>query len=219
MSNDVIKKDKLNYVLVEGPDDAQVFFHLLRYYGLDTQVTIQQKEGIDNLLEALEVELMRRAETRLGIVVDADIDIAIRWQSLRHKLIKAGYTYVPLHPTPGGTILKQEGRPMVGLWLMPDNTIPGMLEDFTSLLIPAGDILWPMAQDIVQQVITKDQRFPQTQEMKANIHTWLAWQEEPGKPMGQAITKRYLDAAAPHAQRLMDWLCRLFDIERVQGNT
>ena len=213
MNNDVIKEDKLNYVLVEGPDDAQVFFHLFRYYGVETQITIQQKAGIDTLLEALEVELKRRAETRLGIVVDADTDIAIRWQSLRHRLIEAGYTAVPLHPASGGTILKQEGRPMVGLWLMPDNTIPGMLEDFISLLIPSGDILWPMAQDSVQQVIAKDRRFPQTQEMKANMHTWLAWQEEPGKPMGQAITKRYLDAAAPHAQHLMDWIRRLFDLK------
>ena len=82
-----------------------------------------------------------------------------------------------------------------------------------SLLIPTGDMLWPMAQDIVQQVIAKDRRFPQTQEMKANIHTWLAWQEEPGKPMGQAITKRYLKAEAPHAQQLMTWIRRLFDLE------
>lgn len=215
MSNDVIKVDKLNYVLVEGPDDAQVFYHLLRYYGLDTQVTIQQKDGIDNLLEALEVELKRPAETRLGIVVDADIDLAARWQSLRHKLIEAGYTSVSHHPAHGGTILKQERRPMVGLWLMPDNTIPGVLEDFMSLLIPAGDILWPMARGIVQQVTITDRRFPQTQEMKANIHTWLAWQEEPGKPMGQAITKRYLDAAAPHAQQLIRWIRKLFDLETV----
>ena len=213
MSNDIIKEDKLSYVLVEGQDDAQVFFHLLRYYELDAQVTIQSRDGIDKLLEALEVELKRSAETRLGIVVDADTDIAFRWQSLRHKLIEAGYTSVPFHPVPGGTILIQEGRPMVGLWLMPNNTIPGMLEDFMSLLIPSGDILWPMAQGIVQQVIMKDRRFPQTQEMKANIHTWLAWQEEPGKPMGQAITKRYLDAAAPQAQQLMHWICKLFDLE------
>ncbi|HLQ28076.1 MAG TPA: DUF3226 domain-containing protein [Ktedonobacteraceae bacterium] len=213
MNNDVIKEDKLNYVLVEGPDDAQVFYHLLRYYGLDTHITIQQKAGIDTLLEALEVELKRRAETRLGIVVDADTDIANRWQSLRDRLIEAGYSAVPLRPAPGGTILKQEGRPMVGLWLMPDNTISGRLEDFMSLLIPAGDILWPMAQDSVQQVIIKDRRFPQTQAMKANMHTWLAWQEEPGKPMGQAITKRYLDAAAPHAQQLVEWIRRLFDLK------
>jgi hypothetical protein len=42
VSNDVIKADKLNYILVEGPDDAQVLYHLLRYYGLDTYITIQQ---------------------------------------------------------------------------------------------------------------------------------------------------------------------------------
>jgi hypothetical protein len=197
VSNDVIKEDKLNYVLVEGPDDAQVFFHLLQHYGLHTQVTIQKKDGINNLLESLEVELKRRAETRLCIIVDADTDIALRWQSLRHRLIGAGYHTAPPQPASEGTILKQEGQPTVGLWLMPDNTIPGMLEDFMSLLIPEGDILWPMAQNIVQQVVAKDRRFPQTQTMKANIHTWLAWQEEPGKPMGQAITKRYLKAE-PH---------------------
>ncbi len=47
----------------------------------------------------------------------------------------------------------------------------------------------------------------------AEIHTWLAWQEEPGSPLGQAITKRYLDADAPRAQQLMDWVRRLFDLE------
>jgi hypothetical protein len=213
VSNDVIKVDKLNYLLVEGQDDAHVIVHLLRYYRLDTQVTIQQKEGVDALLDILEVELMRRAESRIGIVVDADTDIANRWQSLRHKLNEAGYTTVPRHPDPGGTILKQAGRPIVGLWLMPDNKIAGMLEDFMSLLIPDGDVLWPMARDIVQQVIAKDRRFPQTQETKANIHTWLAWQEEPGKPMGQAITKRYLNANAPHAQQLMAWIRQLFNLE------
>jgi hypothetical protein len=98
---------------------------------------------------------------------------------------------------------------------MPDNTIPGMLEDFMGLLIPAGDVLWPMAQDIVVQVVAKDRRFPQTQEIKAKMHTWLAWQEEPGKPMGQAITKRYLDANAPHARQLVQWIRTLFDLETI----
>lgn len=220
MNNDVIKEDKLNYILVEGQDDFHAISHLLRFYNLETQVTIQPpKQGIDNLLESLEVELMRRAETRLGIVVDADIDIASRWQSLSHRLLRAGYEAIPPQPDPEGTILKQAEKPLVGIWLMPNNTISGMLEDFIGLLIPLGDILWPMAKDSVQQVIAADRRFPETQVMKANIHTWLAGQEEPGKPMGQAITKRYLDATAPHAQQLINWLRRLFDIERVHGNT
>lgn len=47
---------------------------------------------------------------------------------------------------------------------------------------------------------------------KAYLHTWLAWQEEPGKPMGQAITKKYVDAQAPHAQLLISWLRQLFEL-------
>ena len=212
MSNDVIKADELNYMIVEGQEDAQVLFHLLRYYHLATQVTIQQKEGIDNLLESLEVELKRRAETRLAIVIDADSDIASRWQAVRHRLLIAGYDTIPSQPAHTGTILKQEGKPTVGIWLMPDNIISGMLEDFVSLLIPANDVLWSLAEASVKQAIAVERRFPETQVIKAYIHTWLAWQEEPGKPMGLAITKRYFDATAANAQQFIDWLKRLFEI-------
>ncbi|GAC1468243.1 MAG: hypothetical protein PVS3B1_23760 [Ktedonobacteraceae bacterium] len=45
------------------------------------------------------------------------------------------------------------------------------------------------------------------------LHTWLAWQEEPGTPMGQAITKRYVDASSPHALPLISWFRRVFGLE------
>jgi hypothetical protein len=49
--------------------------------------------------------------------------------------------------------------------------------------------------------ISADQRpFRQSYEMKACIHTWLAWQEEPGTPLGRAITNRYLDASKSNAR-------------------
>ncbi len=48
---------------------------------------------------------------------------------------------------------------------------------------------------------------------KALLHTWLAWQAEPGKPIGQAITANYLDANAMPAQQLMKWIRHLFDLE------
>jgi len=96
---------------------------------------------------------------------------------------------------------------------MPDNTIPGMIEHFIGLLRPKNDVLWPLAEKVVQQVANTDCRFPTTQMAKARIHTWLAWQKEPGMPMGQAITARYLDADAPHALRLISWIRDLFDLE------
>jgi len=51
-------------------------------------------------------------------------------------------------------------------------------------------------------------------QIKAQIHTWLAWQKEPGKPMGQAITKRFFDHTTPHAQQFMDWIRRLYGIDQ-----
>ncbi len=202
-----------NFLLVEGKDDEHVFYSLLKHHQIPRRFEIKNKESINKLLDTLEVELLSSDLGRLGIVVDADTDVAARWQALRDKLIRSGYSTVPVTLNLNGTIIKEEELPIVGIWLMPDNTIPGMLENFVSFLVPLGDSLWPMAEDILQKVIEKDCRFRDTYQMKAQLHTWLAWQEQPGTPLGLAITNRYLDANAPHAQKLMDWIRQLFDLE------
>ena len=55
-------------------------------------------------------------------------------------------------------------------------------------------------------------RFKEAHVAKARIHTWLAWQEEPGKPLGQAITKKFFDSSAPQAQQFIDWIRNLFEL-------
>jgi len=201
-----------NYLLVEGKDDEHVFYSLLEYYQVPRCFKIKNKGSVENVLDTLDVELIDSDLGRLGIVVDADFDIAARWQSIRGKLIRSGYK-VPEAPETNGTIIQQEGQPVVGIWLMPDNTLPGMLEHFVSFLIPSEDSLWPFAQDTLHKVIEKDRRFQESYLMKAMLHTWLAWQERPGTPLGLALTNRYFDAHAPYAQKLINWLHRLFDIE------
>ena len=210
----LIRESELkNFLLVEGKDDEHVFYSLLKHHQIPRRFEIKNKESINKLLDTLEVELLSSDLGRLGIVVDADIDVAARWQALRDKLIRSGYSTVPVSPNLNGTTIKEEELPIVGIWLMPDNTIPGMLENFVSFLIPPDDSLWPMAEDVLQKVIEKDRRFRDTYQMKAQLHTWLAWQEQPGTPLGLAITNRYLDANAPHAQKLMDWIRQLFNLE------
>lgn len=54
----------------------------------------------------------------------------------------------------------------------------------------------------------------ETLDVEAQLHTWLAWQEQPGTPLGLAITNRYFDANAPHAQQLIAWVRRLFSLEQ-----
>src|SRR5260370_21874764 len=213
MSDDLFSKSQIQgRILVEGDDDAQVLYHLLKHYKLHEQLTIKKKDGVNTLLATLRTELKGSGVQRLGIVIDADTDIQSRWQSLRSRLIESGYNTIPNAPQSEGTIIQQDEQPIIGVWLMPTNAISGMLEDFISFLVPQGDMLWPIAGSVLEEVIKQDCRFPQTQTVKAHIHTWLAWQKEPGKPMGQAITKRYLDAEAQHAQELLIWIRRLFDL-------
>ena len=215
-----------NILLVEGSDDAHVMRSLFSIYGIPHvypqkgkadyeqlrpgQIEIRDHMGFDNLLESFEVELKRSGDRQIGIVVDVDNDISARWASLRDKLIRIGYNIVPGVPDSSGTIVQQEDKTPVGLWLMPDNTLAGMLEDFVSQLVPSDDVLWPIAERVLQEVVTKERRFPEAHYSKARIHTWLAWQKKPGKPMGQAITAHYLDSSSLHAQLFISWVRRFF---------
>jgi hypothetical protein len=54
----------------------------------------------------------------------------IQAQQIQGKIESYGYTF-PEFPNPAGTILPQNGdKPKLGIWLMPNNQYPGMLEDF-----------------------------------------------------------------------------------------
>ena len=93
---------------------------------------------------------------------------------------------------------------------MPNNTSPGMLEDYLFFLVPAGDPLFERAGRCVEGIPVEERRFTEAHVSKALIHTWLAWQDDPGTPLGQAITKRYFDSDGPQVQALLGWLTRLF---------
>ena len=229
MNEALIKEDKLrNLLLVEGHDDLHVCIHLFKSHQIKVlekdkggknktvgkgEIEIVPKEGIENLLEDLPGQLYGSDLNRLGILVDADDNLADRWQSLRNILVGSGYNSIPITPDPNGTIVKEDDKLTVGIWIMPDNQLPGMLEHFCSFLVPTNDVLWITAETSLQQVIQQDRRFIERHTIKAHLHTWLAWQEEPGKPIGQAITKRFLDPKAPHAQQFVQWIRLLFEIE------
>jgi len=108
---------------------------------------------------------------------------------------------------PSGTLL-----PKVGVWLMPDNQSNGILEDFLRLLVPTPNELLGHAQQSINDIPDGHRLFASKDEPKALMHTWLAWQEEPGKPFGTAIKAQYLkaNAAIPEVANLINWLRELF---------
>jgi len=94
---------------------------------------------------------------------------------------------------------------------MPDNRLPGMLESFVACLIPDGDPLDLRARDCLRQIECDGlNRYRLIHRPKAFIHTWLAWQENPGLPMGQAITAQALNHNKVLAATFMGWLNCLF---------
>ena len=211
-----------NYLLVEGDEDKHVFTQLLGQHRVfekfkikDESLEIKSHNGIENLLNlrTLRNYLVVDKSRRYGIVLDADEDLAARWKQIKTICEAIGYHNVPPGPSPDGTVLSQEGLAMVGIWLMPNNSVSGMMEDFIGWLVPRDDILWPMAGDVVQKVIERDRRFRKTYISKACIHTWLAWQKDPGTSIGMSINKHYVDASASHAQQFIIWIRKLFDLE------
>ncbi len=78
-------------------------------------------------------------------LLDADVAIESRWEALKNVLHTSGYISIPDVPDVNGTVLFEEGLPKFGAWIMPNNLLSGMLEDFIAFLVPKGDqqYRWP----------------------------------------------------------------------------
>ena len=204
-----------NALLVEGVDDEHVLRHIGVVRGISSLFEVQNLSGSANLLDHIPTRLGASIgnDDVVGIVIDADANPDSRWQSIRNILTSAGYRDVPSTPNPNGTIIEppvEPPLPRVGVWIIPDNQTPGTLEDFLHFLIPQQpNALFSHVTASVDSI--PEQRFSQNDKPKAVMHTWLAWQQEPGRPYGTAITARFLDPDVPQVNVLVTWLERLFN--------
>lgn len=203
-------------ILVEGTDDKHVMLHLFRNRGIRAIIEVQSHDGVERLLESLSVRLKACEDGDVvGVIIDADVDLNARWQSLRDRLRSVGYVNLPANPSPGGTILERPGvglLPRVGFWVMPDNRTGGMLEDFLRFLVPSESRLLEHVRRSIHEIPKPEIRFANAALPKVLICTWLAWQSDPGLPYGTAVTARFLDPDVPQVTELMDWVKRLFNL-------
>ena len=197
-------------LLAEDHDIQHVLLHLCQHHDVAENFGIRPRQGIDDLLNVFPTFSLASQHAAVGVALDANASLAGRWRSIRDRLAERGYEGVPDAPDPEGTIVPAaDGRPRFGAWIMPDNESAGMAEDFLRGLVPRGDDLLGRAGEIVAG-LPRPRRFADVREPKAVMRTWLAWQEEPGKPFGTAIAARYLDAHAAPAMALVNWMRRLF---------
>jgi hypothetical protein len=174
------------------------------------QIGLKQFGGYESLREKFPVAIRKESNLkRVGVVADANSHPDRRWQSLTDAVSDIGSVQELEAPHVGGWVgeLELPDRSItLGLWMMPNNRDQGAVEDFLLKLIPDDDPLLPLARSCLEKV-------PETQrpdESKALVRTWLAWKEEPGRPLGPAVTEGYFDLDADLAQRFVSWIRRLF---------
>jgi hypothetical protein len=200
-------------LLVEGNDDEHVVKHICGTRSLGQIDKIRDCGGKSPLLDLIPLQVKESDVFAVGILLDADTDLLASWQAVTVRLTSAGYSGIPAAPDPNGTVIAAHGAkmlPRVGIWLMPNNCVAGILEDFLRFLVPLNDPLFGHVVQSIDTILPGHCRFTDLKKPKARIHTWLAWQAEPGKPFGQAITARYLDHDLPAADVFAQWLHRTF---------
>ena len=201
-----------NRLLVEGTDDQHVIRHICGVRHITESFQIVPLEGVDAVFERIPIELKFAQEGDIvGIVVDADEDPKARWDAVRGRLAETGFTNVPARPQAGGTILDTPGSLLlerVGVWIMPDNRNPGKLENVLLSMIPEDDDLFEHSTGCMESIANP--RFGEKDRQKALVHTWLAWQAEPGRPYGTSIAAGFLDHDVPEVDAFVSWLNRLF---------
>lgn len=202
-----------NILLVEGSNDYHVVGALCKIHGPSVELfTTEDCKGDGKALKRLN-GLIASSEkpSVIGLMLDADRpDVAGRWQSIQDKLREQPYR-LPAQPTATGTIISSTeiGYPRLGFWLMPNNQDAGMLEDFIMEMIP-NTCVSAIEQCLGQAHLSACSAYKAVHHTKAVVHTYLAWQDEPGKPIGQAITAQALQPYTSTATQFSTWLNNLF---------
>ena len=208
-----------NQLIVEGHDDLFAVVALMKSHigwpedrGL-APVQIEIGKSAREILKAsyLTTILKTPGLRNIGIVLDADSVPKGRYDSIR-SICSQFFTALPVELPAGGLVISENGQ-RFGVWIMPDNHSDGCLETFLRNLVPdQSEDLWSLATGSVQTARSLGAPWRTPHLPKANLYTWLAWQDPPGQNPGRALTQRILNVSSPSAVPFVKWFRRLYEI-------
>ena len=212
-------KSKVKRLLVEGAKDRRLFPYLMEKNGVDWP-----KENVPVYIEDLGRKLLTKPEASaylkesglrfLGVILDADDDAGASWRSVQ-GWFHEWFADMPDDIPAEGYISAPNGDGIrLGVWIMPDNQAHGMLETFLKLLVRDEDHeLWAFAKSASDEAKSKHKApFKPVHGDKAWMHTFLAWQDEPGPQLHEAVDHAILDPKSPHSQPFVAWFRKLFEV-------
>jgi hypothetical protein len=210
--------DRRKVLYVEGKKDKFVIAEIAEASGIPwprgkEPIDIRDLGGDAQLVDAdrIATRLKESGLQAMGIIVDADENPAARWQQVRHACAKS-ISDMPTELPSTGLVHPMQNGIKLGIWMMPDNQLRGMLETFLAYLVEPEAPLWQYARSTVEAAKLQGAPFKPTHYDKANIHTWLAWQNEPGEQLHVALQKRILNGQHPKAQEFVNWLKQLYEL-------
>jgi hypothetical protein len=219
-----MRENPIQRLLVEGDNDIHVITNLLMsmkhkpFKGYaDTDVYKNEfvvNELIPSILDVPDLQ-------HFGIILDADESAENTWISIRNILKTNGFeeSELPKKLLSKGILIQQKGKPIIGIWIMPDNLMPinkgelAYLEHFYEQIIHPEDKFLTKASAIIEEISAdKDCNFALKDKQKAKIHTWLAWQTEPGNSMGISLKKKsFFDLKSAAVLNFTEWLESVFE--------
>ena len=210
---------------VEGPNDVHVVYHILRRHGINCPISGNERPqrefaanvpeitpagDKDAVLAAIGTAVPVSNDRSVGFILDSDQNPRNRWRAVCDRLGEFGLELPEEIPNEGFVADVADYQARVGVWLMPDNQRAGALEHFLRDLVDDNDPLLPLAESSTDSAKESGAKFPEVDHRKAVLHTWLAWQKDPGLPYGTAIKAQFFRVDSPAALAFVDWYRRVF---------
>lgn len=211
-------------LVVEGNDDKQSVLSLARsrlqwsQSVEDSPVFIDIGGSAEEILKpAYLTALLKTRELRIiGIMLDADDKPEGRYERIRN-VCSEFFPALPKKMPDSGLIIDNAEQKRFGAWIMPDNSCKGDLEIFLRYLVPeSSERVWEYAVECVKNAQAKGAPYHDSYISKANLYTWLAWQNPPGQSPGVALTKKILDPTSENATPFVNWFRELYELQEIQ---
>lgn len=222
--------DLSKVLLVEAESDRGLFEQIFKALSLNPEIRVacpreinpESRNGKQAVFNLTSILLKQFADSDLGeqrklaVVIDADYETegGLGYGKTVEQFIEivGGHDFelATEENNSNGLVFRHPDQLAdLGLWVMPNNVNDGMLEDWLKACVHEDEqALFNHAESVVESLEPK--KFKPIHQTKAEIATWLAWQDQPGHGLYQAQKANLLDKSKPLYSQLTSWLTRIY---------